>query len=292
MSQKTLQDGTVVTMDVNTVTFEKDVLEESHKRPVVVDFWAPWCGPCRVLGPILEGLAEEHDGRWLLAKLNTDDNQHLSSEFGIRGIPAVKAFYKGQIVDEFVGALPKAQVQQWLERFIPGEADDKASAAEQAFVAGNLEDAKAYFQEALAAKPKMGRALLGLAGIAIIEKDPDTAETMLEQLPFEDQDALEQELAAMRLQISSLRGGGLEAAQRDASEHSDDPEAQVRLGKALAASGQHEEALSTLLAVIQKQRSGPGEEARQAMIEIFGVLGMRHPLSEKFRAELAQILHS
>ncbi|GEM_PF-5123544 len=104
-------------------------------------------------------------------------------------------------------------------------------------------------------------------------------------------DGVLKEISALRLQIDAQRSGGLEAARRDVAQHSDDPEAQVRLAKALAASGKYEEALALFLSVVEKQRSGPGEEARQGMVEVFGVLGMRHPISEKYRAELAQVLH-
>ncbi len=292
MSGKALADGTIVVKDVGTNGFAQDVLDESFRRPVVVDFWAPWCGPCRVLGPVLEQLASDFGGRWLLAKLNTDENQDLSAQFGIRGIPAVKAFVQGEVVEEFVGALPRAEVQRWLERFVRGAADEKADEADRALAAGDPATARLLYKEALQAKPRMGRAQLGLARVCFAESDWDGATDALEDLALMEPDAFSQEISALRLQIDAQRGGGLEAAKREAAQHADDPEAQVRLAKALAASGKHEEALALFLSVIQKQRSGPGEEARQGMVEVFGVLGMRHPLSEKYRAELAQILHS
>ena len=126
-----------VDLDVNLADFQVAVLDESRTRPVVVDFWAPWCGPCKSLKPILEKLAAEYGGKFRLAKVNADDNQALSQQYGVRGIPAVKAFVNGEMVDEFSGALPEAEVRAFLDRLVPGPAEDLRAQAAAAHTAGD-----------------------------------------------------------------------------------------------------------------------------------------------------------
>src|SRR5436190_229581 len=121
--------------------FQADVLEASRDKPVVVDFWAPWCGPCRMLGPVLEKLAATNDGSWTLAKVNTDENQEVARQYGIMSIPAVKLFIDGEVVDEFIGALPEPSVKEWLERAVPSESKARLSEAKAAIEAGESDRA-------------------------------------------------------------------------------------------------------------------------------------------------------
>lgn len=166
-------------IDVNEATFERDVIERSHETPVVVDFWAEWCAPCRALGPVLEKLAGEANGDWVLAKLDVDSNQRLAGAFGIQGIPAVKAFKDGRVVAEFTGALPEPQVRSWLQRLGPSEADRIYEAAATAERSGALEQARDGFEKALFHDPGHGPARAALARVELALRVSDMDEASL-----------------------------------------------------------------------------------------------------------------
>ena len=133
--------------DVSTQNFKDTVMDSSYKTPVVVDFWAPWCGPCKMLKPVLEKLAEEYQGKFILAKVNSDENQELAAQFGVRGIPSVKAVRDGKIVDEFTGALPENAVREWLDRLIPSPAEELRVQAQQLYNQGDAEQALQLLQQ-------------------------------------------------------------------------------------------------------------------------------------------------
>src|SRR5215213_8776107 len=154
--------------DVSEAEFEEKVLARSHEVPVVVDFWAPWCGPCRTLGPILERLAAEAQGAFVLAKINVDNNPRLSAAYKVQGIPAVKAFRNGSMVDEFSGALPESRVRDWLKRLIPAPLDQLAEVA-AALEAHDPQAAAARYREALALDANHPASLLGLGQLLIAD---------------------------------------------------------------------------------------------------------------------------
>lgn len=279
-----------VVIDVNESNFASEVIARSRSVPVVVDFWAEWCGPCRVLGPLLDGLAKQHNGKFVLAKLNVDENQRLAGQYGIQGIPAVKAFRDGRVVDEFVGAQPQHVVRQFVERLLPSSADNLASEAEQLLASGKTETAEAAFRQILAESTDHAPSLLGLGKALLAQgRDEDAVEVLARIPPGTPQDG---EASRLRVDLQLRRevGDASESelrAQVDANPR--DWDALYRLAGLLALAGRHEDALGTYLRIVQGNRSYRNGAARLAMLHLFEVLG-ETPVTRDYRNRLASAL--
>jgi putative thioredoxin len=183
----------LIVYDTNEATFERDVIERSHETPVVIDFWADWCGPCQALSPVLERLAREADGAWVLAKVDVDANPSLAASFGVQGIPAVKAIVDGSQAAEFVGALPEAQVRSWLSALGPNEADLLFEEAARAEHGGDLSAAADTYRRALVQDPGHAAARAALARVELLLRSAATDEETLRRRVHadpEDVDAL------------------------------------------------------------------------------------------------------
>lgn len=279
--------------EVLDADFESAVLAESARRPVVVDFWAPWCGPCRTLGPLLEGLAEEHRGAFLLAKVNVDQAPELAQGFAIRSIPAVIAFRDGRIASEFVGAQPETVVRRFVEGLLPSEADGLAVEADRLASAGDATAAEERFRAALERSPHHARSLLGLARLLAERGAVDEALPLLERVTgsAELEAEADRTAAALRTRAAAPAGEGDEARLR--ARLAADPRdlaARVDLGRALAARGAHAEALETWIAAVRQDPKFEDEAARKAILDVFALLGADHELTQRFRSELARAL--
>jgi putative thioredoxin len=280
------------TIEAGDDDFETAVLQRSQEVPVLVDFWAPWCGPCRVLGPVLEKLAEEHAGKFLLAKINVDDNPSVAAAFGIQGIPAVKLFRDGAVASEFTGALPEPMVREFLSQFLPSVADQQALEAAELEKAGKIAEAKDLYQAILTSEPSHAKALLGIGRLLMNEGDNQAALNQLDRIPLVAEERKEADRLIARL---NLQGGAAQDEAEIRAKLKSEPnnlEARFALAQALAGNEKYEEALAEFLTIIKADRSFRDDGARKAAIQIFEVLGSDHPLTEKYRSELAKVLFS
>ncbi|MBF0260923.1 MAG: tetratricopeptide repeat protein [Magnetococcales bacterium] len=275
--------------NVDGGTFAREVLERSRSVPVLVDFWASWCGPCRTLGPILEKLAVEMDGRFHLAKIDSDRDPELARRYGVRGIPAVKLFVDGEMVDEFTGALPEVQVRRFLDQSLPGEADKQVGAARLAEGASDWERAADHYRQALALDETHGEALLGMARVALELGDPDGARTALERLKPRDRERVEAKALIARLAFGAAEAD-LDSLRGRVAERPEDLEARMALGEALVAREQYAEGMDCFLEVVRRDRSHGDDAGRKALLRVFDLLGPGHPLIRAYRQKLSTLL--
>lgn len=277
--------------EATEATFAQEVVERSRERPVVVDFWAPWCGPCRSLGPVLERLVNERGGAVLMAKVNVDDAQNLAAEFGIESIPAVKALRDGKVVLEFVGVLPEDQLRHFLDRLVPSEADQQAHQAKEQ-EAGNPAEAEKVYRGILAGNRDHAAALLGLARVLLTRGQDQEVSALLERVTAHGDQADAERLRGL-LSLRELAGAfGDEAAVRARlKEKPDDAELQYALGCVLAAAGRYPEALDQLLRAGQADKKLAGSKVKEVMVKVFHIIGVRSDLADEYRDKLTRILY-
>ena len=277
-------------MDVTADTFAKDVLEASREVPVLVDFWAPWCGPCRVLGPMLEKLADEYGGRFRLAKVNSDANPGLAREFNVRSIPDVRAFRGGREVDQFMGALPERQLREFIDRIVPSPAELERLRAAELRAARDAAGAIAALREAVDLEPAHDLARIDLAELLIEAGQHDEAARQLGAVrPDVDWEA---RVGALQQAIGFARTGGNEGdlSERVAANPAD-LEARLALAGVLAARKSWREAMDQLLEIIRRDKTWRDGTARKQLLAIFNLAAAEPDLVSEYRRMLSGVLY-
>lgn len=272
--------------------FEQEVITRSQELPVIVDFWATWCGPCKELGPILERIATENAGQFLLVKVDVDQQPRVAQAFGVQSIPHVFALRNGQLVDQFQGALPEDQVRQWLTQFQPSPAElllQEARRLEQEDTA----EAEAKYLEALELSPQDDRIRIELARMLLKQhRNADTREIInkLEARGYLEPEA-ENIKAELDLRTAAAEAGGVAECRAALASNPNDPNLQLKLAESLGAAQQFQEALDLCLAVVQGTTGDLRNEARTTMVNLFHMLGAEADLTKTYRRKLATALY-
>jgi putative thioredoxin len=278
-------------VEVTRDSFEREVIERSKQVPVAVDFWAEWCGPCRMLGPVLEKLSDEYDGRFVLAKADTEQLPDVASAFGVRGIPAVFGLRDGRVVDSFVGVQSEQAIRAFLDGLMPSEAETLAAEAER-LGKDDPKRAEQLFRQAIQIDQRLTRAKVGLAGLMRDSGRLAEAREIIQEL--EKRGFLEPEAETLKAELVLAEGakesGGVEKARKAFEAGPKDKDAQLRLAEALAAAGKNEEALELALDLVERDRKGVGEEARKLMLAVFQVLPADSEVVTEYRRKLSLVL--
>ena len=294
MDEPTAKSPETWIIDVDARNFEKEVVARSMDVPVVVDFWAEWCEPCKALSPILEKAAREGKGRFVLARIDVDANPELAQAFRVQSIPMVVGLSKGRLADAFQGAQPPAEVQAFLDRVAPGGsavADDAASLAEAQAAEGDVEGAVAALREHLRSSPDDARARIVQAGLLVDLERVDDAKRVLARLSEEDAASSEGKAIAGRIDALE-QTGDLDELRAALERDPEDAEARTGLGRALVARREYEAGLEELLEAVRLDPTGVGVEAKQAMLDAFDALGLEDAIANDYRFKLSLLLFS
>jgi putative thioredoxin len=285
-------------IETTTQGFVKDVIEESKRQPVLVDFWAPWCGPCKQLTPILEKAVKAAKGKVKLAKMNIDEHPAIPGQMGIQSIPAVIAFSNGQPVDGFMGALPETQVIAFLERVtkskIGAEDQDTLKAADAALAAGNAAEAANLYGQLLKADSGNVAALAGVARCYVATGNIEQAKKTLAMVPEAKQNdaAVAAARAALEIAEQAKSVGPIDELEKKLAADPLDHQARFDLAAALNAKGKRAEAAEHLLTIVKKDRKWNDDAARKQLVQFFEAWGFADPVAVEGRKRLSSILFS
>jgi len=279
--------------DVTNENFTSVVIERSRSTLVLVDLWAEWCQPCKTLMPILLKLADEYQGKFILAKINTEEQQELATQFGVRSIPAVKLFKDGIPVDEFMGALPESEIRKFLDRHIPRESDNLITTANQLIQQGQIDDAVKLVEKAKDLDPDNPRALIVYARLKATLGEMEMAEQILSALPADQQKTAEVMGLHAQLMFDRVANNAPEpeALKRSIESDPDNSELRYQLAARMVIAGEHEQALDQLMWILQKDRSYDDDAARKGMLSLFDILGPDNPLTSSYRSRMFATLH-
>jgi putative thioredoxin len=289
MSEASVNSPWVIQAD--EATFQHEVVERSRSILVVVDFWATWCQPCRLLGPILEKLAVEYDGKFLLVKADTDKLPNIAAGFGVQSIPAVYFMREGQLLDFFVGLQPEPQLRAMIERWLPSKAETLVAEG-RAMAAADPAGAEARYRQAAELDPRLAPARIALAALLLAQGRTDDARAIVEEL--EKRGFLEDEAEKLKARLDLAAGAqgsaDLSALRAAVAAAPKDLAARLGLAEALAATGNYEEALATGLEIVQAGHKEFVEPARKLMVDIFHLLPEESPLLD-YRRRLSTALY-
>jgi putative thioredoxin len=288
----TSEPNTSAVVEVTRENFVREVIERSREVPVVVDFWATWCQPCKVLGPVLEKLARESNGAFVLAKVETEALPEVAAEFGVRSIPAVFGLRDGRVVDAFVGALPESAVRAWIDALLPTPAERLASEA-KSLESNDPAAAEAKYRSALELSPNDPSVRTALARVLLHRGKVDEARGLIAAL--ESRGFLEPEAEAVKAELSlrdqAATGVGIAASRAALAADPSNPARKLALAEALAAAGAYEEALALALEVVEEGNKASREEARRVMVNVFQLLPPTSELAAEYRRRLSAALY-
>ena len=281
-------------METTLATFEKDVIAASTLAPVLVDFWAPWCGPCKTLGPMLEKLEAEYAGKWRLVKVNVDENQELAAHFQVRSIPHVMAFADGQPVDQFVGVLPESQLRAFLDRLVPQGADAARVEAQTALAEGRREDAYDALKAALAYDPGYDDARLDLIELLLADSRIDEARNEVDLLSPKTTQGIDARFNAIKTHLDAEDAVAdlppTDALEARVAAEPGDLEARFDLASALIARRNYAGALEHLLTIVQRDRTFRDDIGRKTMLSVFDLAAHQPEVVSQWRRKLSATL--
>jgi len=282
-------------MDTTLATFEHDVINASMLAPVLVDFWAPWCGPCKTLGPMLEKLEAEAAGKWKLVKVNVDENQELAAHFQVRSIPHVVAFAEGRPVDQFIGVLPEGQLRAFLDRLVPEGADAERHAAQTAWAAGRRKEAIDTIKAALALDPGYDDARLDLIEWLIAERRIDEAKEEDKLLSPKTTQGIDARYNALKTELDAADAAAdlppADALIDAVNANPDDLEARFALANRLIAGRDYGGALEHLLAIVVRDRAFMDDVGRKTMLSVFELAANQSDLVSQWRRKLSAAIN-
>jgi len=279
--------------NVGMQNFQNLVLEKSINKPILVDFWADWCQPCQTIMPMLAKLAEEYDGKFELAKVNADEEQELAAHFGIKSLPTMKLFFKGQLVDERMGAVPESDVRAMLDKHIVSESEQFMQAAMMAYQQGQTEQALEMLNHALAKDPDNSELKVTIAQLLYAQDDGESAQALLDSLDEEGNklDAAIKLRAEIKLAAQLAELPDLGEIEQRLAQNPEDLEAMLQKSRHLIAREDYENAMECLLAIMRKDRGFEDDAGRNGLLELFDMLGGEHPSVQKYRRKLFNLLH-
>jgi putative thioredoxin len=268
------------------------LIDESHKRPVVVDFWADWCEPCKVLMPLLEKIATEYDGAFLLAKVNADQQQMIAQQFGVRSLPTVMVIQNGQPVDGFAGAVPEGQVRQMLEKYLPKPWDGLLQMAREAMDAGDFASALTPLRQAWEDSGRQLDITLSYARCLIESMRLDEAEAVLAEVRLADQDATYEQLQAqLQIRREAAKSPEIEALEQKLAANPDDHDVRHQLAVQYTNSGQFREAMEHLIHILRLDLNHGDGATKKLLLDTIASLGKGDPLAAEYQRKLYSLLY-